>query len=97
LKAYERLVLWLPYFDAALTRQAGRRVPLSQAVRAPTLEELGQAARRAGYVPEAAEAKHPRRALARTGYVMVERKKAKSAVLREIALQLGRVRGEGRT
>jgi signal recognition particle subunit SEC65 len=97
LKAYERLVLWLSYFDAGLTRKAGRRVPLSQAVRAPTLEELGQAARRAGYAPEAAEARHPRRVLVRSGYVTVERKKPKSAAVHEIALQLGRVRGEART
>lgn len=42
-------VIWPAYLDAALTRREGRRVPLSQAVEEPTVDEIAQAVQQVGY------------------------------------------------
>ncbi len=42
-------VLWPAYFDAALTRSEGRRVPESLAVGEPTVDEIATAVQQVGY------------------------------------------------
>jgi len=42
-------VLWPAYFDAALTRTEGRRVPTDLAVEEPTVEEIAEAVGQVGY------------------------------------------------
>jgi signal recognition particle subunit SRP19 len=42
-------VIWPAYFDAELSRSAGRRVPLDLAVPEPTVDELAEAVRQVGY------------------------------------------------
>jgi len=42
-------VLWPAYFDAALTRSGGRRVPEELAVAEPTVEEIATAVQQVGY------------------------------------------------
>ncbi|MEF8779859.1 MAG: signal recognition particle subunit SRP19 [Haloferacaceae archaeon] len=42
-------VLWPAYFDAELSRSAGRRVPVEQAVEEPTVEEIATAVQQVGY------------------------------------------------
>lgn len=42
-------VLWPAYFDAALTRSGGRRVPEDTAVDEPTVDEIATAVQQIGY------------------------------------------------
>jgi signal recognition particle subunit SRP19 len=95
-KDYKRRVLWLDYFNSALSRGQGRRVPLDGAVRDPTLEELSEAARRLGYNPEVTRAKHPLRMFLASGCVSIEKRKeqSKQRLISEVVRTLSAVRGE---
>ena len=42
-------VIWPAYLDRELSRSEGRRVPLSAAVPAPTVDEIASAAGQVGY------------------------------------------------
>lgn len=42
-------VIWPAYFDAGLSRNEGRRVPLDLAVEDPTVDEIAEAVRQVGY------------------------------------------------
>lgn len=94
MKDYRRLVFWLDYFNSALSRRDGRRVPFSHAVRSPSLSELEAAARKLDLEPEAVQAFHPKRSHVPSGYVSVRRTARKDAVLRMLAAALASVRGE---
>ncbi|MCX8191868.1 MAG: hypothetical protein N3F06_03585 [Nitrososphaerales archaeon] len=96
MKDYQRLIIWLDYFNSTLSRSQGRRVPLNQSVRNPTLKELEEAAKRIGYHPESVVAIYPKRIYLQSGYISIEKLKAKSKVIREIARALAMVRGEVR-
>ncbi len=93
MKDYDRLVIWVDYFNSSLSRADGRRVPLNMAVRNPTSNELVEAAKRAGYASESAEASHPKRMLTLSGYVSIERKKPKVQTIKDIASLLSTIRG----
>jgi signal recognition particle subunit SRP19 len=94
LKAYERSVIWLDYLDSEKKREEGRRVPLNSCVRAPTLDELTEAARRLKLEPEPQHARFPRTAHRNSGYVSVKKQQGKQKLLMAIAKELGTVRGE---
>lgn len=66
-------VLWPAYFDAALSRSEGRRVPLEQAVEEPSVDELARAVQQVGYdaVIERDKA-YPREGYEARGRVLVE-------------------------
>jgi signal recognition particle subunit SRP19 len=93
MKEYESYVFWLDYFNSELKRAGGRRVPLSSATRAPTLDELVDACKRLGLQPSAQPARFPNNPLAASGYVTVPKKKPKQALLLKIAKELSGVRG----
>lgn len=42
-------VLWPAYFDASLSRSAGRRVPVEQAIEEPAVDEIATAVQQVGY------------------------------------------------
>ncbi|MFB6080966.1 MAG: signal recognition particle subunit SRP19 [Haloferacaceae archaeon] len=42
-------VIWPAYLDAERTRAEGRRVPLSDAVDAPSVDEIAEAVQQVGY------------------------------------------------
>lgn len=94
MKDYNLLVLWLDYFNSNLKRSEGRRVPLSLSVKNPTLDELVRTAKLAGYNPKPFVASYPKRGLTPSGYIVIERIKPKSIVLREVSKTLTVVRGE---
>ncbi len=79
-----------------MSREQGRRVPLDKSVKDPTLDELGEAARRLGYKPESTPAKVPSRPYQQSGYVSIEKKSGlkKSQAITEVAKVLSTVRGE---
>lgn len=66
-------IIWPAYFDGALSRAEGRRVPESMAVEEPTVDEVAKAVKQVGYdaVIERDKA-YPRQPLADTGYVAVQ-------------------------
>ena len=93
MKDYERYVFWLDYFNSETKRSEGRRVPLSSATRAPTLEELGEASRRLDLQPDPAKARFPSAPTKESGYVSVKKAKAKHRLLMDLARELAVVRG----
>ncbi|MEE8231857.1 MAG: signal recognition particle subunit SRP19/SEC65 family protein [Thermoplasmata archaeon] len=86
----DRIVVLYPlYFDGAVSRQEGRRVPAKVAVRDPTLEELAQAARRGDYRVEIEPgAAHPRRPAKREGRILIVGGGTKTAILHAVAKEL---------
>jgi signal recognition particle subunit SRP19 len=78
LKDYEHVVLWLDYFNKNLKRRQGRKVKRDQAVFDPTVQELVEATRAAGFELSDqdinSDARFPRRSFVRSGYVMVAKK-----------------------
>jgi len=94
LKAYDRFVVWLDYFNSELKRRQGRRVSLSSAIRSPTLKELEDACRRLALDPRAQAVTFPRSARRQSGYVSVRKEGTKQKLLVKIARQLSVIRGE---
>jgi len=94
MKAYERQVFWLDYFNSELKRNQGRRVPLDSATKAPTLWELEEACRRLGLQPIPQKASFPNASSFGSGYVSVKKSKPKHALVEKIAAELSIVRGE---
>jgi len=78
LKDYDHVVIWLDYFNKNLKRRQGRKVNREQAVFDPTVQELAEAARAAGFQFSDQEmnggARFPRRSFVKSGYVMVAKK-----------------------
>ena len=78
MKDYDHVVIWLDYFNKNLKRRQGRKVNREQAVFDPTVQELAEAARAAGFQfsdqQMNGEARFPRRSFVKSGYVMVAKK-----------------------
>ncbi len=91
MKDYDHIVLWLDYFNKNLKRRQGRKVNREQAVFDPTVQELAEAARAAGFQfsdqEMSSDAKFPRRSFVKSGYVMVAKKEGvkKSQVIDAVA------------
>lgn len=80
------VVLYPLYFDANRSREAGRRVPRSLAVKNPTLAELQEAAKRAGHRVEVEEAvAHPSRAWEAEGRVLIVGGGKKTEIIQAVA------------
>ena len=96
MKDYEHVVLWLDYFNKNLKRRQGRKVKRDQAVFDPTVQELVEATRAAGFQLSDEEinsdARFPRRSFVRSGYVMVAKKEGikKSQIINAVATKLMR-------
>ena len=95
MKEFERQIFWLEYFDSALKRSEGRRVPLSSATREPTLNELNEACTRLNLQPQPQVARFPSLPSKESGYVSVAKSTPKHALLLTIARELSVVRGLG--
>ena len=94
MKEYSKMILWLDYFNSSNSRSKGRRIPLTMAVRDPSLDELIDAAKRVGYTPESQTAINPKRYSSVSGYICLERAKPKSLALKRIATVLKTVRSD---
>lgn len=98
MKDYDHVILWIDYFNKNLKRRQGRKVKRDRAVFDPTVTELTEAVRTAGF--EAADdaindhARFPRRSFVKSGYVMVAKKGgvSKSKVLDSVAEKLSQKR-----
>lgn len=94
MKDYDHVVLWLDYFNKNLRRRQGRKVKRDQAVFDPTIQELVEAARAAGFQLWDQEinsnARYPRRSFVKSGYVMVAKSEGikKSQIINAVANKL---------
>ncbi len=94
MKDYDHVVLWLDYFNKNLKRRQGRKVKRDQAVFDPTIQELVEATRAAGFQFSDQEinnnARFPRRSFVKSGYVMVAKKEGikKSQIIDAVANKL---------
>jgi signal recognition particle subunit SRP19 len=94
LKDYDHVVLWIDYFNKNLKRRQGRRVSRDQGVFDPTVQELAEATRAAGFQLSDQEinsnARFPRRSFTRSGYVMLAKKEGikKSQIIDAVADKL---------
>lgn len=87
------LIVWPAHLDSSKTRRQGRRLPVSRAVKQPSLKEVSQAAMSLGYSPESKE----KAALSgspweKTGYVTIKRTGQRSIVLKGIASEIVKTR-----
>ena len=75
MKDYDHVILWLDYFNRNLSRSKGRRVKRDKSVFDPTLPDLIDAAKAAGYEITKEEtndqARYPRRAFVKSSYIMI--------------------------
>ena len=96
-------MLWLDYFNKNLKRRQGRKVNRDQAVFDPTVQELSEAAKAAGFQFSEQEvnngARYPRRSFVKSGYVMVAKKEGvkKSKVIEEVADKMVQKRSRQKT
>lgn len=97
MKDYDRIIIWNDYFNSSLSRSEGRRIPLNKAIRNPKLIELEKAAIKKGYKPTSVTAFHPKRTKVVSGYISIERVKAKSLIINELSSLLPTIRGEQRS
>jgi signal recognition particle subunit SRP19 len=94
LKDYDHIILWLDYFNKNLRRRHGRRIKRDRAVSDPTVQDLSDAVRSAGFELSDqdinSDARFPRRSFAKSGYVMVAKKEGikKSEVIDTVAEKL---------
>ncbi len=94
MKDYEHVVLWLDYFNKNLKRRQGRKVKRDHAVFDPTVQDLVEATRAAGFQLSDqdinSDARFPRRSFVKSGYVMVAKKEGvkKSQIINEVAAKL---------
>jgi len=90
MKDYEHVVIWLDYFNKTLPRSKGRRVDREGCVFDPSLKELADAARAAGFeIAESEDAvRFPRRPYVRSGYVVLPKGSSKTKILNKISEKL---------
>ena len=94
MKDYDHVILWLDYFNKNLKRRQGRKVKRERAVFDPTVAELIEAVKTAGFeVADDAvneQARFPRRSFVKSGYVMISKKEgvSKSKVVDSVAEKL---------
>ena len=87
MKDYEHIVIWLDYFNKNLKKSKGRRVGLEKCVFDPSLKELTDAAKTAGFeITESNEkARFPRRPFVRSGYIVLSKGSSKTKILNKIS------------
>ena len=97
------MILWLDYFNKNLKRRQGRKVKRDRSVFDPTISELSDAAKAAGFEFSDSEvndgARFPRRAFTKSGYLMIARKEGakKNQIIDAVAEKLVQRRSRQKT
>jgi signal recognition particle subunit SRP19 len=95
MRKLDQAIIWPVYFDAAKTRNEGRRVPKNMAVQLPRILELQEAANRLGLGFEVDLDDHfPQQPWIKSGSIRVDKKGSKEAIIQKIAKQLLKIRSE---
>ena len=77
------------YLDKTLTRKEGRRLPLEQALKNPTITEIRLAAEKLGFNYEIRkEAAYPRHVWEANGLILIEKKKPKLETLGDLCSEI---------
>ena len=86
-------MIWPSELDSARTRAQGRKLPVSRAVKQPSLREVMEASVALGYSPQPSEkAALPRLYWDKTGYLLVKRMGQRSSMLKNIAGEIVKAR-----
>ena len=90
MKDYEHIVIWLDYFNKNLKKSKGRRLGLEKCVFDPSLKELTEAAKDAGFEITESDDKvrFPKRPFVRSGYVVLPKGSSKTRILNKISEKL---------
>lgn len=90
MKDYEHVVVWLDYFNKTLPKKMGRKVSREKSVFDPSLKELIDAAKAAGFEPKETndQVRYPRRSFVRSGYIVLPKGVSKSKAITKIAEKL---------
>ena len=90
MKDYEHIVIWLDYFNKNLKKSKGRKLGLQKSVFDPSLKELIDATKAAGYeITESNDkVRYPKRPFVRSGYVIVPKGSSKRKILDKISEKL---------
>ena len=90
MKDYEHVVIWLDYFNKTLPRNKGRRLVKEKCIFDPSLKELIDATKAAGFeIAESSDkVRFPRRPYVRSGYVVLPKSSSKTVILDKISEKL---------
>lgn len=92
MKDYDHQIVWLDYFNKNLSRKKGRKVSKDISVYDPTMQELIGASKtlELDFSEEDLnnQARYPRRAFVKSGYIMIAKKDKKSSVVNQIAKKM---------
>ena len=90
MKDYEHVVIWLDYFNKTLPRAKGRRLEKEKCIFDPSLKELTEAAKAAGFEITETEEKvrYPKRPYVRSGYIVLPKELSKTNILNKISQKL---------
>jgi len=90
MKDYEHVVIWLDYFNKTLSRAKGRRLGKEKCIFDPSLKELIDATKTAGFeITESSDkVRFPKRSYVRSGYVVLPKETAKTMILNKISDKL---------
>ena len=92
MKDYDHQIVWLDYFNKNLSRKKGRRVSKNISVYDPTMQELIDASKtlELDFSEEDInnQARYPRRAFVKSGYIMISKRDKKSSVINQIAKEM---------
>ena len=96
MKDYDHQIIWLDYFNKNLSRKKGRRVGKNNSVYDPTMQDLIAAAKtlELDFSDEEInnQARYPRRAFVKSGYIMISKREKKSDILNQIAKMMAATR-----
>ncbi|OPY37031.1 MAG: Signal recognition particle 19 kDa protein [Methanoregula sp. PtaU1.Bin051] len=85
----DECILYPCYFNAALDRRQGRKVPRKEGAKGPSLQELERALKKLNLRFRAEDKHHPAHWMRHEGRVVVEWKAGKEALIRKVARQMG--------
>jgi signal recognition particle subunit SRP19 len=90
MKDYEHVVVWLDYFNKTLSKKMGRKVSREKSVFDPSLKELIDATKAAGFEPKEStdQVRFPRRPYVRSAYIVLPKGVTKSKALTMISEKL---------
>ena len=90
MKDYEHVVIWIDYFNKTLPTNKGRKLGKEKCVFDPSLKELIDAAKAAGFELKETNEKvrFPKRPYVRSGYIVLPKNSAKTKILNKISEKL---------
>ncbi len=85
----DECILYPCYFNSALERRQGRKVPQRDGAKGPSLHDIERALKRLGIPCRAEDKHHPAHWMRHEGRVVVAWKETKGALIRKVARQMG--------